>query len=457
VRGFLTADVAVQGTWETPRLAGAVELLEGTALVPDLGVRYGPFNGRIRLTGDSLVVDTAEVGGRDGRLVATGHLRLENLTRPVLGLDFQAFDFLVMDVPDYLRIQADGQVRLRGPLYRATMTGSATLRNSVVYFADLVQKSIVNLEDPLYADLVDTATIRRRGLGAAFQSRFLDSLRIQDFQFRAAEGVWLRSNEANIQLEGGVTVQKNRNLYRLDGEFNAVRGTYNLKLLAITRSFEVTRGEVRYFGEPDLNADLDIQARHTLPPVGPEGTTRDVEVTATISGTLRQPRLSLMSNIYPPLSQSDLISLLIFRRPVNQNQLVAGQSGATEADMAGSLLLQTVASELERVLRGDSQVGLDLIEIRPGESYASGQASLTRLSAGWQLGDRWFVSLITGICRDFQQFDYRNFGASLDYRLGGHASASVSAEPYQTCLAGSSTVGTKRYQFGADLRWGREY
>jgi hypothetical protein len=455
VRGFLTADVAVQGTWDAPRLAGAVEVREGTALVPDLGVRYGPFNGRIRLTGDSLVIDTVEVGGREGRLVATGHLRLENLTRPVLGLDIQAFDFVVMDVPDYLRIQADGQVRLRGPVARATMTGSATMRNSVVYFADLVQKSIVNLEDPLFADLVDSATIRRRGLGAAFQSRFLDSLRIQDFQFRAAEGVWLRSNEANIQLEGGVTVQKNRNLYRLDGAFTAVRGTYDLKLLAITRSFEVTRGEVKYFGEPDLNADLDIQARHTLPPVGPEGTTRDIEVTATISGTLRRPRLSLMSNIYPPLSQSDLISLLIFRRPVNQ--VVAGQSGAADANLAGSLVLQTVASELGRLLRGESQVGVDFIEIRPGESYASGQASLTRLSAGWQLGDRWFVSLITGICRDFQQFDYRNFGASLDYRLGGHASASVSAEPYQTCLASTSAVGTKRYQFGADLRWGREY
>jgi hypothetical protein len=217
----------------------------------------------------------------------------------------------------------------------------------------------------------------------------------------------------------------------------------------------VTRGEVKYFGEPDLNADLDIQARHTLPPVGPEGTTRDIEVTATISGTLRRPRLSLMSNIYPPLSQSDLISLLIFRRPVNQ--VVAGQSGAADANLAGSLVLQTVASELGRLLRGETQVGVDFIEIRPGESYASGQASLTRLSAGWQLGDRWFVSLITGICRDFQQFDYRNFGASLDYRLGGHASASVSAEPYQTCLASTSAVGTKRYQFGADLRWGREY
>jgi hypothetical protein len=87
----------------------------------------------------------------------------------------------------------------------------------------------------------------------------------------------------------------------------------------------------------------------------------------------------------------------------------------------------------------------------------SGQSTLSRLTAGWQLGNRWFVSLTTGFCPDFQQFDYRNFGASLDYRLGSNASVSVSAEPYQTCLVGGSGVAAKRYQFGSDLRWGREF
>lgn len=454
VRGLLTADVVVQGTWDEPRLGGTVQVHEGTALVPNLGVRYGPLNGHITMSGDSLLIDTMEVRGREGRLVATGHMRLENLTRPVLGLDLRAYDFMALDVPDYLRLQGDGNFQLRGPLFHATMTGAATLRNSVVYFADLISKSIVNLEDPLYADLVDTAAIRQRGLGAAFQSRFLDSLTIQNFQFQAEEGVWLRSNEANIQLEGGVTVQKNRNLYRFDGEFRAVRGTYNLKLLAITRSFDVTRGLVRYFGEPDLNADLDIEARHLLPATDAEIATRDLEVTAHITGTLRQPRLTLASNIRPPLSQTELISLLILRRT---GQLTAPGQSQRAAQLAG-LLAQTLASEFENVLRGQGEGGLDLIEIRPGVNFGvAGQTTISRLTAGWQLGNRWFVSLTTGFCEDFQQFDYRNFGASLDYRLGRHASFSLSAEPYQTCLAGATGVATKRYQFGSDLRWQREY
>jgi hypothetical protein len=73
------------------------------------------------------------------------------------------------------------------------------------------------------------------------------------------------------------------------------------------------------------------------------------------------------------------------------------------------------------------------------------------------LGSKWFVSLNTGFCPDFQQFDFRNFGASLDYRLSESTTISASGEPIQTCVSGASGTTTKRYQVGADLKWSREY
>ena len=195
---------------------------------------------------------------------------------------------------------------------------------------------------------MDTAAIRQRGLGAALQNRFLDSLTIRNFGFRAAEGVWLRSGEANIQLQGGVTVQKTRNLYRFDGVFNAIRGTYNLKLLAITRAFDVTRGQVTYLGDPDLNADLDIDARHVIRPADAEATAKDVEVTAHIGGTLREPKLTLASSIRPPLSQSDIISLLVLRRTVNSGVVSQGQ--AQQVAQLASLLASSLTSQIENRL-----------------------------------------------------------------------------------------------------------
>jgi hypothetical protein len=457
IRGTLRSDVTVQGSWDAPRLGGTFEIENGRVFLPSLGVRYGPMTGKVSLAGDSIVVDTLAIGGESGMLHASGLVRLENLTRPVLDLQIRANEFKVMDVNEFLDLEADGTVQLKGPVLKATLTGRATAHNSVIYFADLVSKSIVNLEDPLYADLVDTAAIRARGLGAELQNRFLDSLTIRDFSFTAAEGVWLRSNEANIQLQGGVTVQKTRNLYRFDGVFNAIRGTYNLKLLAITRAFEVTRGQVTYLGDPDLNADLDIDARHVIRPADAEATARDVEVTAHIGGTLREPKLALASSIRPPLSQSDIISLLVLRRTVNSSVVTSGQQ--QQVAQLASLLASTLTSEIENRLVSEPGMGPDVVEIRPGENLGgqAGRYSLTRLSAGWQLGSKWFVSLNTGFCPDFQQFDFRNFGASLDYRLNGTTTISASAEPVQTCVTGASVSTSKRYQLGGDLKWSREY
>jgi translocation and assembly module TamB len=460
MRGSMDMDVTVGGTWETPRLGGTVAISGGGATVPSLGVRYGPVNGRFVLAGDSILVDSLRINGERGGANITGQVRLDRLTRPILELDMRARGFSVMDVPGFLTLELDADAQFRGPLVQPVLTGRGTVRNTVLYFADLVSKSIVNLEDPLYADLVDTLALREGGLRAEFQSRFLDSLTIRDLSFRAAEGVWLRSSEANIQLEGQANVNKVRQIYRLDGTFNAVRGTYTLRVGPISRAFEVTRGVVRYLGEPDLNADLDVEARHVIKAASAEASARDLEITAKIGGTLRTPRLALESSIRPPLSQSDIISLLLLGQTVNSQ--VASPAQTDRFAQALSLLAGTLTSEIERsIMQGNrSQAAPDLIEIRPGLGYGAvaGGASLTRLSAGWNLGTRWFVSINAGFCPGFQQFDFRNFGASLDYQFNRSTSFSISGEPVQTCLAGAAGgISSKRYQLGGDLQWQREY
>src|SRR4029079_1092474 len=157
------------------------------------------------------------IGTREGTLELSGGIRLERLTTPVLNLSMTARNFELINVRDYLTLQSTGNVQLTGTLTHPVLTGRGRLTNSVIYFADLVQKEIVNLEDPLFKDLADTLVLRKYSLGANFQSRFLDSLRVVDLQFELGEGVWLRSNEANLQLEGRLLVNKTRQIYRIDG------------------------------------------------------------------------------------------------------------------------------------------------------------------------------------------------------------------------------------------------
>jgi Uncharacterized protein conserved in bacteria len=359
VGGTLQADVQVEGTWAKPRLAGAVDVRNGSMSLPGLGIRFGSVRGGATLDGDSVRSRDIVLTSGGGKLRVDGSVRLENLSRPVLDLRLHADQFRAIDVRSFLTLVGTGNLQLRGPVFGATLTGTLLANSGVLYFADLVNKRIIDLEDPTIADLVDTTLIRRENLGAKFQNRFLDSLRIDSLRVDLGSDDWLRSAEANVQLEGRVRLSKTGATYNPIGTLNAPRGSYTLKIGPVTRDFTVSRGQVTYTN--DLNAGLNIEARHTVR--GVRGDT--IPVIANISGTLYQPKLTLSSSIRPPISETDLISYLITGYPANEATLV-GQGGALQTGLA--YFSSALSSELERALIQDIGVPIDLIEIRPGVS-----------------------------------------------------------------------------------------
>jgi translocation and assembly module TamB len=453
VGGTLIADVQVDGTWASPRLSGAVDIRDGSMSLPGLGIRLGSVRGGATLEGDSVRLHDLVLTSGGGSLAVGGSIRLQDLSRPELALDFRAEQFRGVDVRSFLTLVATGDLQLRGPVFGSTLTGGITANSGVLYFADLVNKRIIDLEDPSIADLVDTTLIRRENLGAKFQNRYLDSLRIETLRVEMGSDVWLRSAEANIQLEGTVRLSKVGQTYSPTGTLNAPRGTYTLKIGPVTRDFTVARGQVVYTG--DLNATLDIQARHTLRSVRGD----DIPVSANITGTLYAPKLTLTSTIRPPISETDLISYLITGYPANEATQF-GQGGALQTGLA--YFSSALGSELERTLIQDIGVPIDLIEIRPGVSPSpAGGGTLTQLAAGWQIGRKTFLTFNAGFCPDFSQFTYKNFGASLEFRFSREWKLQSSVEPsLQSCshFVNTNPLGTSNpYQIGFDILWEREF
>ena len=452
VRGLLSVDVNVAGTWKKPAFAGGAEIRGGAMSLPGLGVRYDGLHGDARFQGDSLVLDSLSLRS-GGTLGVSGAIRLVDLARPVLDLDFRAEAFKALDVRNFLTFTGTGGLRLQGPLYGATLTGNLNANSGVLYFADLVSKRIIDLEDPTIADLVDTTLLRSQNLaiGAKFQNRFLDSLNIQNLRVQLGSDVWLRSNEANIQLGGEVQLSKAAKIYTPSGTLDALRGSYSLHIGPITRDFTVERGSVRYFG--DLNAGLDIRAVHVVRAVRGE----EIPVIANITGNLYAPKVTLESTLNPPISETDLVSYLVTGYPANEaNRL--GKGNVLESGLA--YFSSALSSELERALIQDLGVPLDLIEIRPGVSSGRGAQSLTQLAAGWQLGSKTFLTLNAGFCpENLGQFDYSNLGASLEFRFSREWSLQTSVEPtLQSCRRDFGiTTGTNAYQIGSDIRWEREF
>ena len=453
VGGTLTADVQVEGSWDAPRLAGAVDIRNGTMALPGLGVQFGTVHGGATLAGDSVRLRDVTLTSGGGRMTVGGIVRLQELSRPVLDLSFHADRFRAVDVRSFLTLVGTGDLELDGPVFGSTLTGSLLANSGVLYFADLVNKRIIDLEDPAIADLVDTTLIRRENLGTKFQNRWLDSLRIEDLRVEMGSDVWLRSAEANIQLEGRVRVSKTGATYNPIGDLNAPRGTYTLKIGPVTRDFTVTRGEVTYTG--DLNAGLDIAAQHVVRSVRGD----EIPVIANITGTLYAPKLTLTSTFRPPISETDLASYLITGYPANEATLL-GQGGAVQTGL--SYLSSALSSELERTLIQDLGVPIDLIEIRPGVSASpTSGGTLTQLAAGWQIGNKTFLTFNAGFCPDFSQLSYRNLGASLEFRFSREWKLQSTVEPtIQSCGnfgVGSRLTATNPYQIGFDILWEREF
>ncbi|MEP7327220.1 MAG: translocation/assembly module TamB domain-containing protein, partial [Gemmatimonadota bacterium] len=299
---------------------------------------------------------------------------------------------------------------------------------------------------------------RTQNLGAAFESVFLDSLRISDLRLTVGDQFWLRSSDANVQLEGSVLVNKFGKQYRFDGTFTAVRGTYTLHIGFVSRDFQVERGTVRYFGTPDLNAELDIQASHLV-----QAQQEDIKIVANITGTLLLPKLSLESPIRPEPTESELVSYLMFGRPQPEIPGVgvadAGQSqAALETGLA--FLGSALSSEIQRTLISDIGLPIDFFEIRTGSGNLFNTSGSNQITAGWQLGNKTFFTINAGFCQDFSNLGTRSFGTGLEYRLSRTFRVQSSYEPVLSCRpAGSPTQGLQgiKYQFGLDVLWEKEY
>jgi translocation and assembly module TamB len=451
--GMLNADFGVMGTWADPVLGGRISVDGGGATLPSLGVRHDSISGLIGFSGDSILVRRLTLASGGGTAEVTGHVRLDELSKPILDLQISSDEFEAMNVADFLTLTTTADVRLQGPFFGAALTGRAEATHGVLHFADMLRKDIVNLEDSLFAQFVDTTALRRERLGRRFENLFIDSLRIDSVRVEMGRDMWLRSSEADIQLEGFVYLSRALDLYRFDGILEARRGTYQLQVglaegTGSVREFRVTRGQVRYLGTDDLNADLDIEAEHKV------NTNRgdDITVYVNIGGTLYEPTLTLGSDARPPLSETEIFSLLVFGAP----GLRAGNEGQIAQWLAWQQAFGTLSSQIGYALVSDVGIPLDYFQVNP-ETGRSGELAGAELVVGKRfqvLGTSALLRAKPRLCA--AQTSSIDIGASLEFRLSQRWLVAASVDPLRSCESPNYNLAA-RYQLGLDFLWENRY
>jgi translocation and assembly module TamB len=427
VRGNLVGVLSATGTARSPRLTGMLAMDFASFRVVPLGVRMQNINGLLRLAGDSIVIDSL-VGHSGGTIRARGGIGVAELTRPSFDLRIVAANARVLD-NDHGRIDADANIGIEGPFEAVYVSGTANIRDGVIYIPRSEGKDVINADDPAVFAVVDTSVVSDREILPA-QSSLLENLRM-DVSLHVSRDTWVRSPEANVEVYtperyGALTihVDRARRALTLEGVVNADRGTYEF----MGRRFVINRGSATFIGDPELNPLLQVTAVHEVQLVGAGA----MDIQVIVGGTLRSPKLTLESTSQPPISQSDLLSYLAFGR--SSSSLLQVQGSALSGQSSGSgELVGAVASIATRQLAGVAldvltneleqdaarSLGADVFNVTPADvppelstNSVINSLSLTEIEAGKYINrSRTFVAV------QAQPANKNPFGIRLQHRM----------------------------------------
>ena len=353
--GRLHVNAAGRGTLEQPVLAGNVA---GDALrfdLPQYGVHLRDGALRARLVDRAVVLEDLSFAGGDGRFTATGTIARPTQAEgaPASRVQWQAENFTIVNRPD-LRLVADGKGTLAFENGKVLLGGNVSIDEGRVEYEPT---RVGRLSD----DVVIVGDSRRtdNGDGPLPLALDLEVALGRDFRF-SGEGLDTRL-AGRVKL---VTTAAGR--INAAGTIRAVTGTYRV----FGQRLDIDRGRLIFDGPVD-NPALDVVAlRRNLA----------VEAGVELSGTVRQPRVRLVSN--PPVPDGEKLSWLLTGQGLDRaSRGDFALLGAASASLLGGGN-RPITTQIANT------IGLDDISVRGSDSAVTGGASTQVLAFGKRITDR---------------------------------------------------------------------
>jgi translocation and assembly module TamB len=344
--GRARLEASIRGGAPVPEVRGEVEVTEGSIEIPILGQTLSPLTAKLQLDPEAIRVERIRAGeeNTDATLSGTVGLSAGRPTSTDLTAQFRKFK-----LGESRRLSAivDGEIALRGPIEGLEARGDLELSRA--------RLTLPEPEDRLMRE------IRVLGLPGEDGGPIVERARARpgvwertalDLGLAIPRNTWLEGRGLILEVAGDLRVTKDPlSPPHYTGSLETVRGTYRLQ----GKSFEIRSGVVTLTGATALDPDLQVVAAHRV---------RDVTILAELSGPASEPQITLSSE--PPLSETDMLSYLVFGRP--SSELADEQSsdlGATATSLAGTV----AAGELSRIL--GVVLPVDTLEMGMSESGSS--------------------------------------------------------------------------------------
>lgn len=405
VAGRLDAAIHVAGPLAAPSIDGSLRLRAGQLEPAATRVLYRDVELSARLVPGSIVIDALSAHA-DGTLRGRGRIALDRFTPGALDVALALDAVRVLALPQY-EATANGTLAVAGTASAPRIEGDVVIGPAVARPAGLSSGAGSTEPDPTIEIVGRAAPPPAPSAAPALA----DALAL-DLDVRVGDGVTVRRSDARIDLGGRLAVTKaSGEALRVNGVVRLVRGWATFQ----SRRFTLEPSAIRFDGAPAAPT-LDITATSRA---------GQYEVEVRVSGRPDKPVLALSSE--PPLSESDVLAVLLFGAPTQE----LGQSQQADLQQRAVGLASTyVAGGLTRSVR--DALGLDVLDVSAGEGDRPGEVRIGRY-----VTNDIFLSIA-------QEFGSRvGQAAGVEYRLRPRISVRLS-----TSTSGSS---------GIDVLWHRRY
>jgi hypothetical protein len=402
----------VAGTAADPHLGGEVRISDATLRIAGMEERYTALNASILVEDSLITISRLDARrGKNGSVNAGGTVALSGWRPARYDLAVRLRSFTVESFPDITAV-VTGDLRVATAVAdgRAVpnVTGVCTVERADVFY--------------------DMASI---GSGESGPTLAAPSL-VAAVDLRIPGGTRVRTDDAQIELRGDVTLYHDRQGTHFRGDIDLIRGWYNL----YNNKFNVRSGKLQFIVAGSSRPAVDIEAE-TRDPAG-----RRIYLTIRWHQDDQEPRLTL-SHEDAGYSETDIWMML-------GGGIVNGEGSAGASWDALGTAQNIATNYLERVLNAQMQ-GLTIeLESPAGASAEAGTADWTdtKIAVGKYLSEGLYVkykqALSISTAREFE----------VEYRLSNFILLRSQLIRYsEQALPGKSLSTSDEINVDVKLRW----
>ena len=357
VGGTVSMDLTARGPMRNPHYAGFVTLNDGKFKIVPLNVPVRNVTTHLLLSPEQLQLTNLYASAKDGTVRGGGSIALNGPEHPT-NLSITLEQWPAIATAEYQATIA-GQIKCSGPANALRVVARTEVLDGI-FRPPLSLLQARSLEPDKTIKVSESWSMpaqesnKRREHSGSFATSALPNATF-DLETSIHRDTWIDTSDAQVEIKGTIHVIKPpRAQPVITGRIESVRGS----MAVAGKTFTIQQGQILFTGGREIDPSLDIVAQYD---------TQGYQVLATIDGSAKKPELVLSS--VPILSQSDILSVLLFGKP--SNQLTDGQQKNLE-QQALSMAGGYAASQLGKAVA--QALGLETlgVNVAPGGGLGLG-------------------------------------------------------------------------------------